>query len=123
MSEQNDLRTALARYAHDQAWAGWMKYMFSKCKPMQNRELDEPEGLFIPFNFVQRWTRQMNTPFDELPEKECKSDFDEADKILKIIRNSAKPCTKCGSIDFGQTGEYPCAACGLPVAWDEESAS
>jgi len=73
------LRTELARYAHDQSWAGWMKYMFSKMIP-------EAVGRWIlPKSYADRWERQMNTPFDELPEAERKSDYDEADKILKIV--------------------------------------
>lgn len=29
------------------------------------------------------------------------------------------PCDKCGQIDQGQTGEYPCEVCGLPILHDE----
>ena len=29
------------------------------------------------------------------------------------------PCWKCGQIDNGQTGEYPCPVCGLPMVWDD----
>jgi uncharacterized Zn finger protein (UPF0148 family) len=29
-------------------------------------------------------------------------------------------CAKCGQTDSGQTGEYPCPECGLPLTWDEE---
>lgn len=28
------------------------------------------------------------------------------------------PCAKCGQVDHGQYGEYPCAVCGLPTTWD-----
>lgn len=28
-------------------------------------------------------------------------------------------CEKCGQEDVGQTGEYPCARCGLPTAHDQ----
>lgn len=28
-------------------------------------------------------------------------------------------CQKCGQVDNGQTGEYPCSECGLPQVWDE----
>lgn len=33
------------------------------------------------------------------------------------IRNGA--CKKCGQIDEGQTGEYPCVDCGLPILHDD----
>jgi hypothetical protein len=29
-----------------------------------------------------------------------------------------KKCPKCGQVDIGQTGEYPCSECGLPTTWD-----
>lgn len=29
------------------------------------------------------------------------------------------PCSKCGQINQGQTGEYPCEVCGLPTMHDE----
>ena len=31
-----------------------------------------------------------------------------------------KPCSKCGQIDVGQQGEYPCSECDLPTEWDKE---
>lgn len=29
-----------------------------------------------------------------------------------------EPCSKCGQVDHGQWGEYPCSVCGLPLVWD-----
>jgi hypothetical protein len=29
-------------------------------------------------------------------------------------------CAKCGQKDIGQTGEYPCGVCGLPMLWDDK---
>lgn len=77
-------REALAKYAHDQAWSGWMKYMFSKMRPITTDTMTR-DGLLLPMEFVERWTRQMDTPYDELPEKEKESDRAEADKMLAII--------------------------------------
>ena len=31
-------------------------------------------------------------------------------------------CSACGQVNVGQTGERPCAACGLPTLWDPDSA-
>ena len=73
-----DLREQLARYAHE-AWMGWMKYMFSKCT--QNSD----GSMILPAWAVERWTRQMTTPYTALPEAERKSDRAEADKILEIV--------------------------------------
>ena len=37
--------------------------------------------------------------------------------------NSAEleACESCGQVDIGQTGEYPCKACGLPVEHDQKA--
>jgi hypothetical protein len=67
----------LAAYSHG-AWAQWMKYMFGKCQEV-------PGGVLIPEPLVQRWTRQMNTVYRDLPEDEKKSDRDEAQKIMCIF--------------------------------------
>jgi hypothetical protein len=74
------VRDDLGRYAHDDSWAGWMKYMFQRC-------VGNSDGtVTIPADLVRRWTRQMNTIYDELPEQEKKSDLEEADKILAIVK-------------------------------------
>jgi len=79
LNEAVDVREKLASYAHS-AWAGWMKYMFSKSKK-------EKDGtVVIPKDLVDRWTRQMNTPYGGLPESEKKSDRKEADKMLEIMK-------------------------------------
>jgi hypothetical protein len=74
----DDMREQLAALAHAQ-WSGWMEYMFSKCRA------DSPSGLTIPIWAVERWQRQMNTPYAELPEEEKNSDREEADKVLALI--------------------------------------
>lgn len=38
------------------------------------------------------------------------------------ILNGKEPagrCPECDQVDVGQTGEYPCKACGLPTTWDD----
>lgn len=72
------LRDALAEYAHT-AWSGWMKYLFEKSAR------NEDGTVTIPAWAVERWTRQMTTKFDDLPDVEQKSDYDEADEILSIM--------------------------------------
>ena len=42
----NETKEQLAAYAHE-AWAGWMKYMFSKCE-------EAKDGLLIPGEMVTR---------------------------------------------------------------------
>jgi hypothetical protein len=78
------LRAALAAYAHD-AWAGWMRYMFSQCT-------NQADGsLIIPPALVGRWTRQMCQSYVQLPESETLSDLAEADKILEVMSDGKAP--------------------------------
>lgn len=73
-------REKLAEYAHV-AWAGWIRYMFSKCTL-------NPDGtLTIPAWAVDRWSRQMNTDYCDLPASEQASDLAEADRMLEIINH------------------------------------
>lgn len=74
----DELREALARYSHDTSWSGWMRYMFSKC--VRN----EDGSVTIPAASVDRWTRQMNTAYNDLPESERASDLEQADAILSL---------------------------------------
>ncbi len=72
------LQEQVADYAHE-AWAGWMRYLFGK-------STHQDDGtVVIPASLVDRWTRQMQTPYAELPESEKESDRKEARKIIEII--------------------------------------
>lgn len=82
------MRETLADYAHA-AWSGWMKHLFSKCEPHEVRtEIGERAtgSLIIPKSFVERWTRQIETPYAELPENEKESDRKEADRMLELVQ-------------------------------------
>jgi len=74
----NELTEALANYAH-KAWSGWMRYLFEK-----SAENDDGT-VTIPRRAVERWQRQMNTAYADLPESEKKSDRDEARKIIEVL--------------------------------------
>lgn len=73
-----NLLDALADYAH-MTWIGWMTYMFSRSTKNQDGSVT------IPAELVERWTRQMGTPYWSLPENEQESDKAEARKILEIV--------------------------------------
>ena len=73
------LREELANLAHER-WSHWMRYMFQ-----QGRR--NPDGTWMmPADKAARWTRQMVTPYADLPESEKDSDRIEAEKIFEIIR-------------------------------------
>jgi hypothetical protein len=89
-SEQ--LREALAEYAHD-AWAGWMKYLFSKGR-FDTVELEPglAEQIWVmPSWAITRWARQMETPYADLPESEKESDRQEADRMLALVKAAQEP--------------------------------
>lgn len=79
-------REQLAAYAHE-AWAGWMRYMFSKGEfRTVNDDIGLPVKVWImPPLAADRWTRQMSTPYADLPESEKESDRAEADKMIAIM--------------------------------------
>ncbi len=56
-----------------------MKWLFS-CS-----QHNEDGSVTIPREKVERWKRQMETPYDQLSEQEQNSDRREADKVLEIL--------------------------------------
>jgi Cft2 family RNA processing exonuclease len=63
-------------------WAHWMKYLFSICA-------QQPDGsVIIPPDKVERWQRQLATPYQALSEREKQSDRNQAVKLLRIIQTT-----------------------------------
>ena len=85
-------RERLADYAHE-AWSGWMRYMFTIGTLLNDKWMSPEPGqqakLLLPEWAVDRWQRQMKTPYAELPESEKASDRNEADKMLEIIKGES----------------------------------
>ena len=75
----NCLKEDLAGYAHE-AWSGWMKYLFD-CSVKQSNGT-----VVIPKWNVERWERQMNTDYNNLPENEKESDRKEAEEMIFRMR-------------------------------------
>lgn len=76
--KNDDIVEKLSNYEHDR-WSRWQKYLFSKCK------INNDGSLTIPKEFVYRWTRQMNTKYDDLLEEEKNSDRKETIRILECL--------------------------------------
>jgi hypothetical protein len=74
----NNIKEALADTQHA-IWSHWMKYMFS-CGTF-----NEDGTWVMPKDKVERWSRQMNTDYVLLTEKEKDSDRHQADKVLSVI--------------------------------------
>ena len=59
-----------------QRWSNWQSYVHEQC-------LQTPEGnLIIPANCVERWNRQISTPYSQLTESEKQSDRDQVNLYL-----------------------------------------
>ena len=63
---------------HDR-WARWQKYMFSKSI------LNADKSVTIPAEFADRWFRQIDTKYADLPEEEKESDRKETRNYLPLI--------------------------------------
>lgn len=59
-------------------WASWMRYMFS-CGTM-----NPDRSWTMPPEKVERWQRQMNTPYSALSDREQKSDREQVLKHLRL---------------------------------------
>ena len=77
-------RERLAAYAHE-AWAGWMKHLCNRAGGNDDLRYSG-RILLTSMDDAQRWARQMETPYADLPEAEKASDRAQADKILAILR-------------------------------------
>ncbi len=74
----DELREQLAAVQHE-IWAHWMRYMFT-CGQFG------PDGSWtMPTDKVERWQRQMSTPYSDLTDKERESDRHQADKVLAVV--------------------------------------
>lgn len=74
------LEEKLASIEHER-WAHWQKYLHTTCTP-------NPDGsLTIPAELVERWNRQINTPYTLLSEKEKQSDRDQVARYLPLIES------------------------------------
>ena len=69
----------LANMQH-KIWSQWMDYLFSVCKEYGDG------SMVIPKDKVERWKRQIDTPYYELSEPEKDSDRNIAFDVLKDIQ-------------------------------------
>jgi len=77
-----DLKEKLASKAHD-IWAQWTNYFLYTCG-----KINQDGSITIPKEFVDRWTKQIQTNYLELTEKEKDSDREIIEKYLDIIFNN-----------------------------------
>lgn len=77
--ELENLKDELAAIEHER-WSHWQVYMHGKC--MKN----EDGSLTIPKQLVDKWTKQSETKFESLTEKEKDSDREQVEKYLPNLK-------------------------------------
>ena len=75
---QNELVEELAKVEHAR-WAHWQKYVHTQCEQLEDGRLA------IPAHLVERWERQIETPYEQLSDEEKKSDREQVAKVLPVI--------------------------------------
>jgi hypothetical protein len=89
-----ETREQVAALEHEQ-WAHWTRYMLKELKPLLNlacrfdllltvETLSEADAIDRALGALQRWKRQIETPYAELTEREKESDREWADKVLAV---------------------------------------
>ncbi|KRE76290.1 hypothetical protein [Arthrobacter sp. Soil762] len=73
---------ATAAVEHER-WAHWQKYLH------EQGTLLEDGSLLIPSHLVERWERQIATPYDALSDQEKSSDREQALEYLAALRQAA----------------------------------
>lgn len=72
------MREEISDSVHE-IWINWMKYLFEFCNEVGDGCME------IPREKVDRWYRQMDTPYSQLSEDEKDSDREQADKIIAVL--------------------------------------
>ena len=83
MAKSKKIKEEVASLVHD-IWAEWWKYQKRYTISLFYNEKD-PESLRIDPYKVTRWNRQANTPYEELPPEEQRSDLEIAERYLEIF--------------------------------------
>ena len=85
-----ELIEKLAEIEHEQ-WAHWTKYLFSKLDLNVTPSSFGVSGLrrvcSISEDDYKRWSRQIQTPYRELSEKEKESDREWARKVVEAVQD------------------------------------
>lgn len=69
----------MANKVHE-VWASWMSYVFFSSK------FNEDGSVTIPKMLVEKWSRQIATPYEDLPDHEKESDNIIAEEILLLVQ-------------------------------------
>lgn len=78
----------MAAIEHER-WAKWQKYMHSRILPTEHDSLMQ-----IGSEWVERWNRQINTPYSELSEAEKESDREQVRPYLALLTEERRLAQK-----------------------------
>lgn len=73
-----ELREQLAAIEHER-WADWQNHVFEKSLLTKEGDMRIPRGA------VQRWQRQIKTPYSNLSDDEKQSDLQEVDRYWPLL--------------------------------------
>jgi hypothetical protein len=76
-----------------------MRYLYSVCLRAEDAPIPAPGSLIIAPALVERWQRQMATPYADLSEEEKASDRAEADRVLALIGPLAAVLAAARAVD------------------------
>ena len=76
-TNEQELREQLAAIEHER-WADWQKYCH---KVLRDNNPSPEQG-----DILERWDRQINTPYAELSEKEKDSDREQVDRYWHLVQ-------------------------------------
>lgn len=65
-------------------WAKWQRYLHAKAE----KQIDG--SLLIPAELVERWERQIATPYQALSEDEKESDREQVREYLPVIKDALR---------------------------------
>ncbi|MFH3480689.1 hypothetical protein [Xanthobacter variabilis] len=68
--------------AEHERWAHWQRFVHDQASRMSDG------SRLLPAELVERWERQIETPFGNLTEKEKESDRDQVRRYLPIIKRA-----------------------------------
>lgn len=81
--QDKELREKLAAIEHER-WADWQRWMHKKAR------MTDQGHLIIDREDVERWERQIATPYSDLSEKEKASDMEQVDRYWQLITADRK---------------------------------
>jgi hypothetical protein len=89
--------------------------------PMTLPGNQEPKPEVCIFPDAEREEEAIQEMVDRIEETQPTTPLGDDGRTAQINAIGTDGCPDCGQVDHGQTGEHPCATCGLPMTHDATS--